>query len=73
MVALGELNFCPLRLKITYQPSIGRQKKTVKQVGGRQRYELHHKEEIQHGGEVFHVDNLCVLTPKRHISIHKDQ
>lgn len=43
------------------------------QVGGRQRYELHHKEEIQHGGEVFHVDNLCVLTPKRHISIHKDQ
>ncbi|WP_158155788.1 T6SS effector antibacterial DNase [Vibrio alginolyticus] len=43
------------------------------QVGGRQRYELHHKEEIQYGGEVFHVDNLCVLTPKRHISIHKDQ
>ncbi|PQJ47138.1 hypothetical protein BTN99_09130 [Vibrio campbellii] len=60
-------------MKTADQPSIGHQKKTVKQVGGRQRYELRHKEEIQYGGEVFHVDNLCVLTPKRHISIHKDQ
>ena len=41
------------------------------QVGGRQRYEVHHKEEIQHGGKVYDVENLCVVTPKRHIDIHR--
>ncbi|MBC8952496.1 HNH endonuclease signature motif containing protein [Xenorhabdus sp. PB62.4] len=40
------------------------------QVGGRKRLELHHVEEIQHGGEVYNVDNLRVVTPKNHIKIH---
>ncbi|OOE79762.1 hypothetical protein BZG73_15050 [Salinivibrio siamensis] len=40
-------------------------------IGGRQRYEIHHIEEIKHGGEVYNVDNLSVMTPKRHIDIHK--
>lgn len=39
--------------------------------GGNVRYELHHIEHIQHGGAVFDVDNLCVMTPKRHVEIHR--
>lgn len=41
------------------------------QVGGRQRYEIHHQQEIQYGGKVYDVDNLRVMTPRRHIDIHK--
>lgn len=40
--------------------------------GGNARYELHHIEHIQHGGAVFDVDNLSVITPKRHVEIHKE-
>ncbi|PHM69560.1 colicin-like bacteriocin tRNase domain-containing protein [Xenorhabdus sp. KJ12.1] len=40
------------------------------QVGGRKKLELHHVEEIQHGGEVYDVDNLRIVTPKNHIKIH---
>ena len=39
--------------------------------GGRERFEIHHIKEIQYGGEVYDVDNLSVVTPKRHIDIHK--
>lgn len=39
-------------------------------VGGRRSYELHHVELISQGGEVYDIDNLRVLTPKRHIEIH---
>ncbi|MCW9529395.1 S-type pyocin domain-containing protein [Klebsiella grimontii] len=42
------------------------------QVGGRGRYELHHIVPIKDGGDVYNVDNLSVLTPKKHISIHKN-
>ncbi|MDR9890971.1 S-type pyocin domain-containing protein, partial [Pseudenterobacter timonensis] len=42
------------------------------QVGGRTTFELHHLEEIQHGGEVFNVDNIKVTTPRLHIGIHKN-
>ncbi|SDA90155.1 DNase/tRNase domain of colicin-like bacteriocin [Pseudomonas sp. NFACC15-1] len=42
-------------------------------VGGRIRYELHHKQYISHGGEVYHIDNIYVMTPKRHIETHKEQ
>lgn len=42
------------------------------QVGGRTTFELHHIEEIQHGGEVFNVDNINVTTPRLHIGIHKN-
>ncbi|UBX30955.1 S-type pyocin domain-containing protein [Arsenophonus apicola] len=40
------------------------------QVGGREKYEIHHIKPIKDGGEVYNLDNLSVLTPKRHISIH---
>ncbi|WP_284192448.1 S-type pyocin domain-containing protein [Vibrio zhanjiangensis] len=40
-------------------------------VGGRRSFELHHLKEIQHGGDVYNVDNLRVNTPKNHINIHK--
>ncbi|WP_370445026.1 HNH endonuclease signature motif containing protein [Photobacterium sp. GB-56] len=39
--------------------------------GGRERFEIHHIKEIQYGGKVYDVDNLSVVTPKRHIDIHK--
>ncbi len=42
------------------------------QVGGRTTFELHHLEEIQHGGEVFNMDNINVTTPRLHIGIHKN-
>ncbi|WP_283131429.1 S-type pyocin domain-containing protein [Enterovibrio norvegicus] len=34
------------------------------------RYEIHHIEEIQHGGEVYDTDNMRVVTPKNHKHIH---
>jgi hypothetical protein len=40
-------------------------------VGGRRSFELHHVEEIQHGGKVYDVDNIRITTPKNHIDIHK--
>ncbi|WP_341350711.1 hypothetical protein [Vibrio gazogenes] len=40
-------------------------------MGGRVKFELHHVEEIQHGGKVYDVDNIRVTTPKNHIDIHK--
>jgi hypothetical protein len=40
-------------------------------VGGRRSFELHHLKEIQHGGDVYDVDNIRVNTPKNHINIHK--
>ncbi len=40
-------------------------------VGGRVKYELHHVDEIQNGGEVYNVDNLRVVTPRKHIDIHR--
>ena len=40
-------------------------------VGGRRSFELHHVNEIQHGGDVYNVDNIRVNTPKNHINIHK--
>ncbi|MGP6380932.1 S-type pyocin domain-containing protein [Yersinia bercovieri] len=39
-------------------------------VGGRTKYELHHIKPISQGGKVYGIDNLRVLTPKRHIEIH---
>ena len=41
------------------------------QVGGRQKYEIHHKEEIQYGGGVYKTDNMTITTPQNHIKIHK--
>lgn len=40
------------------------------QVGGRQKFEIHHIKPISEGGSVYDLDNLRVLTPKQHIKIH---
>ncbi|QMV16203.1 S-type pyocin domain-containing protein [Vibrio spartinae] len=34
------------------------------------RFEIHHVEEIQHGGAIYDVDNMRVVTPKNHKRIH---
>ncbi|HBV6371116.1 TPA: klebicin D activity protein [Klebsiella aerogenes] len=44
----------------------------AEQVGGRVRYELHHITPIKDGGAVYDIDNIGILTPKRHINIHKN-
>lgn len=40
-------------------------------VGGREKYELHHKQRIADNGAVYDLDNLTVLTPQAHIKLHK--
>jgi hypothetical protein len=44
---------------------------TADQVGGRKAFELHHDVEVSKGGDVYGMDNLSVMTPKRHIQLHK--
>lgn len=41
-------------------------------VGRRATFELHHLQQIQHGGAVYDVDNIRVMTPKAHIQTHRD-
>jgi hypothetical protein len=41
------------------------------QSGGRKTFELHHDVEVSKGGEVYGLDNISVMTPKRHIQLHK--
>ncbi|MHC8327128.1 S-type pyocin domain-containing protein [Pseudomonas sp. LB1P83] len=43
----------------------------VDQVGGRKTFELHHEVEVSKGGDVYGLDNISVMTPKRHIQLHK--
>jgi hypothetical protein len=40
--------------------------------GKRGSFELHHLGEVAQGGNVYDVDNLSVVTPKRHIDIHRN-
>ncbi|WP_336245257.1 hypothetical protein [Enterovibrio paralichthyis] len=55
------------RMKVGKAPKVRKKDKA----GKRTSYELHHVEEIQHGGKVYDVDNVRVNTPKNHIDIHK--
>ncbi|HAU4332863.1 TPA: colicin [Citrobacter freundii] len=41
------------------------------QVGGRERFELHHNKPVSQDGGVYDMDNISVTTPKRHIDIHR--
>lgn len=41
-------------------------------VGSREVYELHHIKPIKENGAVYDIDNIVVVTPKRHIDIHKE-
>jgi hypothetical protein len=43
------------------------------QVGGKIKYDIHHIRPISEGGEVYDVDNMGVVTPKRHIEIHRGE
>ncbi|CAM8204540.1 S-type pyocin domain-containing protein [Enterobacter asburiae] len=43
------------------------------QVGGKIKYDIHHIRPISEGGEVYDVDNMGVVTPKRHIAIHRGE
>ncbi|MCP1445781.1 hypothetical protein J3D54_004913 [Pseudomonas sp. GGS8] len=38
--------------------------------GGRVKFEIHHIFEVAQGGSVYDMDNLLVMTPKRHILLH---
>ncbi|WLG96063.1 S-type pyocin domain-containing protein [Pseudomonas sp. FP198] len=40
------------------------------QVGGREKFEVHHVHPIGKGGDVYDVDNMAITTPKGHINIH---
>ena len=41
-------------------------------VSSRSKYELHHKEYIHLGGEIYNIDNINIMTPKRHIEAHRE-
>ncbi len=41
--------------------------------GKRERFEIHHIEELQHGGALLHINNLRVNTPRNHIKIHSSK
>ncbi|MGR6547778.1 S-type pyocin domain-containing protein [Pseudomonas plecoglossicida] len=40
-------------------------------VGGRVKYEIHHKQRIADGGGVYDIDNMVILSPKFHIKFHR--
>ncbi|WP_338584777.1 S-type pyocin domain-containing protein [Pseudomonas sp. MAG733B] len=40
-------------------------------VGGQVKFEMHHVNHISKGGEVYDIDNIRVVTPKRHSELHK--
>ncbi|GAA3523271.1 hypothetical protein GCM10022393_42600 [Aquimarina addita] len=41
----------------------------TQQVGGRIKYELHHKTPIHDGGGVYDIDNLVIVSPRYHKEI----
>jgi len=45
----------------------------LNQVGGRRKFEIHHKHEVAKGGAVYDLGNLVVMTAKRHIEYHKGE
>lgn len=40
-------------------------------LGGQVKLELHHVNQISRDGEIFDMDNIRIVTPKRHSEIHK--
>jgi hypothetical protein len=43
----------------------------IDSVGGRGSFEIHHVDEVAKGGAVYDIDNMRVVTPRRHIDIHR--
>jgi hypothetical protein len=39
--------------------------------GGRVKFELHHQLEVGKGGAVYDMENIVVMTPERHVFVHK--
>lgn len=44
---------------------------TSSHVGKRRGFELHHRQAIANGGAVYDIDNIKILTPKKHVETHK--
>ncbi|MBK5312268.1 S-type pyocin domain-containing protein [Pseudomonas sp. TH35] len=42
-------------------------------LGGKVKFELHHVNHISEGGDVYDIDNIRVITPKRHSELHKGE
>lgn len=51
----------------------GKAAKTTKSgaLGSRTSFEIHHLTEISKGGDVYNAENLRIITPKRHVALHK--
>jgi hypothetical protein len=43
------------------------------QVGGRDKFEIHHVDEVGKGGAVYDMDNIVIMTPAQHIEYHKGE
>lgn len=43
------------------------------QVGGRDKFEIHHVAEVAKGGAVYDMDNMVIMTPAQHIEYHKGE
>ncbi|EOM1918670.1 HNH endonuclease, partial [Shigella sonnei] len=41
--------------------------------GKRTSFKLHHEKPISQNGGVYDMDNISVVTPKRHIDIHRGE
>ncbi|MBC3363242.1 S-type pyocin domain-containing protein [Pseudomonas sp. SWRI154] len=46
--------------------------KKNERVGARIKYELHHKQYISMDGEVYHLENIRLMTPRKHIQTHRE-
>lgn len=42
-------------------------------LGGKVKFELHHVNLVSEGGGVYDIDNIRVITPKRHSELHKGE
>jgi hypothetical protein len=40
-------------------------------LGGQVKFELHHVNRVSKGGDVYGIDNIRIVTPKRHSELHK--
>ncbi|MHC8337596.1 HNH endonuclease signature motif containing protein [Pseudomonas sp. HLT2-19-2] len=39
--------------------------------GGKVKLELHHVNRVSRGGEIYDIENIRIVTPKRHSELHK--
>ncbi|MDR6609363.1 hypothetical protein [Pseudomonas synxantha] len=39
--------------------------------GGRMKFEIHHMVEVAQGGAVYDMENIVVMTPRRHVLVHR--